>query len=251
MNPLQADLSIFSLTGKTILVAGASKGIGLAIAEGLAHAGANVVGFGRSSASASLQFKYKQCDVLDRSGFASMADACVKEYGAINAYFHVAGITEPANGTMQNIDAFEEILRVNLTSAYSCCRHVGTLMVNQNKGSVVTVTSIGSMLAFPNNPGYLASKGGLRMMSKALALDLGKFNIRVNSLVPGYIHTDMTHSSYSDPEKSSIRSERTMLGRWGQKQDLIGAAIFLASDASSYITGTDLVVDGGWTAKGL
>ena len=251
MNPLQADLSIFSLTGKTILVAGASKGIGLAIAEGFAQAGANVVGFGRSSASTSLLFRYKQCDVLDRSGFTSMAGACVQEYGAINAYFHVAGITEQASGGMQNIDAFEETLRVNLTSAYFCCRQVGALMMNQNKGSIVTVTSIGSMLAFPNNPGYVASKGGLRMMSKALALDLGKFNIRVNSLVPGYIHTDMTHSSYSDPEKSAIRSERTMLGRWGQTRDLIGAAIFLASDASSYITGTDLVVDGGWTAKGL
>jgi NAD(P)-dependent dehydrogenase (short-subunit alcohol dehydrogenase family) len=89
------------------------------------------------------------------------------------------------------------------------------------------------------------------MMSKAMALDLGKFNIRVNSLVPGYIHTEMTNSSFNDPKKSAVRSERTMLGRWGETKDLIGAAIFLASDASAYITGTDLIVDGGWTAKGL
>jgi NAD(P)-dependent dehydrogenase (short-subunit alcohol dehydrogenase family) len=124
-------------------------------------------------------------------------------------------------------------------------------MRTQRRGSIVTVTSIGSLLGFPNNPGYVASKGGLRMMSKALALDLGKFNVRVNNLVPGYVHTDMTTASYSDPLKSKERAERTMLGRWGQVGDLIGAAIYLASDASSYVTGTDLVVDGGWTAKGL
>jgi NAD(P)-dependent dehydrogenase (short-subunit alcohol dehydrogenase family) len=89
------------------------------------------------------------------------------------------------------------------------------------------------------------------MMTKAMALDLGAGNVRVNSLVPGYIHTDMTHASYSDPRKSQERADRTMLGRWGNVNDLVGAAIFLASDASSYVTGIDLIVDGGWTAKGL
>ena len=251
MSPNQTGLSIFSLTGKTILVAGASRGIGFSIAEGLAQAGANVIGFGRSPAITSLLFRYEQCDVLDRTSFTNLVDECAKENGAIHAYFHVAGVTVPSKGEMQELNAFEETLSVNLTSAYSCCKHVSTHMMNQRLGSVVTVTSIGSILAFPNNPGYVASKGGLRMMSKAMALDLGKFNIRVNSLVPGYIHTDMTNSSFNDPKKSAMRSERTMLGRWGEAKELIGAAIFLASDASAYITGTDLIVDGGWTAKGL
>ena len=123
--------------------------------------------------------------------------------------------------------------------------------MNQKKGSIVAVTSIGSILAFPNNPGYIAAKGGLRMMSKALALDLGPSNIRVNSILPGYINTEMTATSYNDPISRESRASRTMLGRWGEANDLVGAAIFLASDASQYITGTDLIVDGGWTAKGL
>lgn len=251
MNPLQPDLSLFSLAGKTILVAGASKGIGLAIAEGLALAGANVVGFGRSVGCSSTLFKYEQCDVLDRARFGRLAEDCVQANGEINGYFHVAGVTVPTNGVLQDMEPFEDTLRINLTSAYTCCARVAAHMLKQQHGSIVTVTSIGSMLGFPNNPGYVASKGGLRMMSKALALDLGKFNIRVNSLVPGYIHTDMTNSSYSDPKKFTERADRTMLGRWGQANDLIGAAVFLASDASAYVTGTDLVVDGGWSAKGL
>lgn len=251
MNQSPVDHKIFSLKGKTILIAGASKGIGMAIADGFSQSGANVIGLGRSAASASLSFKYEICDVLDSTRFAGILEGIVKAYGCIDAYFHVAGITEPTNGSMQEIDAFEKTLRINLTSAYACCKCVGSHMVSQRKGSIVTVTSIGSMLGFPDNPGYVASKGGLRMMSKALALDLGKYNIRVNSLVPGYIHTDMTSLSYKDPEKSAHRAKRTMLGRWGETKDLVGAAIFLASDASAYVTGTDLVVDGGWTAKGL
>ena len=248
---MQPDLSLFSLAGKTILVAGASKGIGLAMAQGLACAGANVVGFGRSATNSSSLFKYEQCDVLDRRRFTRLVGDCVQRHGSIEGYFHVAGTTVPTSGGLQGTAAFEETLRINLTSAYACCTEVGEQMARQQKGSIVTVTSIGSMLGFPNNPGYVASKGGLRMMSKAMALDLGKFNIRVNSLVPGYIHTDMTHASYSDPDKSAERAARTMLGRWGETSDLIGAAVFLASNASAYVTGTDLVVDGGWTAKGL
>jgi NAD(P)-dependent dehydrogenase (short-subunit alcohol dehydrogenase family) len=251
MNNLREDLSIFSLTGKTILVTGATKGIGLAIAEGLAHAGANVVGIGRTPTFSSLLFSYKQCNLLDSSNFETIANSCVNEYGGIHAYFHVAGITAPNDEGMQEIDSFTETINVNLTGAYRCCRYVGSLMKTNKSGSIVTVTSIGALLGFPDNPGYVASKGGLRMLSKALALDLGKFNIRVNSLVPGYIHTAMTDKSFNDSEKSVARTARTMLGRWGETRDLVGAAIFLASDASSYVTASDLVIDGGWTAKGL
>jgi NAD(P)-dependent dehydrogenase (short-subunit alcohol dehydrogenase family) len=246
------DLTLFSLAGKTILVAGASKGIGQAIAAGLAKAGANVIGFGRSPvALASPGFSYQCCDMRQRDQFDRLVAQAVQAYGAVDAYFHVAGITVPSQDGLQDIVVFEQTLNANLYSAYACCATVGRQMQGQQRGSIVTVTSIGSLLGFPNNPAYVASKGGLRMMSKALALDLGKSNVRVNCLVPGYVHTDMTHASYADPGKSKERVDRTMLGRWGQVSDLVGAAVFLASDASTYVTGTDLVVDGGWTAKGL
>ena len=101
------------------------------------------------------------------------------------------------------------------------------------------------------NPGYVASKGGLRLLTKALATDLAVDNIRVNNLAPGYIKTEMTKASFGDSVLNEERRQRTLLGRWGEVSDLCGAAIFLASDASSYVTGADLFIDGGWTAKGL
>jgi len=248
---MESSLALFSLQGKNILVAGASKGIGLSIAEGLAQAGANVLGFSRSASAPSKLFQYKSCDVQDAAQVTALVDHFAQTEGTIDAYFHVAGATFPSPDILQSPENFDKTLSINLSSAYAGCSAVAKHMIPRKAGSIVTVTSIGSLLGFPNNAGYVASKGGLRMMSKALALDLGRFNIRVNSLVPGYIHTDMTDGSYTDPQKSKERSDRTMLGRWGQVGDIVGAAIFLASNASTYVTGTDIIVDGGWTAKGL
>src|SRR3546814_10706102 len=119
-------------------------------------------------------------------------------------------------------------------------------MVQGGYGSVINVTSIGAELGFPGNPGYVASKGGVAAMTRALALDYGQQGIRVNNLVPGYIRTAMTEGSYADPESRPARAARTMLGRWGEQDELAGAAIFLASPASSYVTGRDVFVYGGW-----
>jgi NAD(P)-dependent dehydrogenase (short-subunit alcohol dehydrogenase family) len=246
------NLSIFSLSGMNIVVAGASRGIGFCISEGLAKAGAKVYGFGRSTDIQSDLFEYHNCDVSNKAQVSCLLDNIEQSIGIIHAYFHVAGITLPASGAgMQTSEDFSETLTCNLTSAYICCLDVAGRMIKNRQGSIITVTSIGSILAFPKNPGYVSAKGGLRMMSKALALDLGPSNVRVNSILPGYISTDMTAASYMDPVKHQERASRTMLGRWGEPSDLVGAAIFLASEASGYITGADLVVDGGWTAKGL
>jgi NAD(P)-dependent dehydrogenase (short-subunit alcohol dehydrogenase family) len=106
-------------------------------------------------------------------------------------------------------------------------------------------------MGFPRNPGYVAAKGGLRMLTKALALDLGCHGIRVNNLAPGYVRTAMTEASHADPVLHGERLRHMILPRWGLPDDLVGAAVFLASDASAYVTGSDLFVDGGWTAKGL
>lgn len=252
INPSMApELTMFSLAGMTAIVAGASRGIGYALATGLAQAGASVIGFGRSADVCSDHFAYLSCDINDAAGVQELFDGVETSHGKIDVYIHVAGITLPSGSGLQAPDVFTDILNNNLTSAYRCCADVGQRMASRQQGSIITVTSIGSVLAFPNNPGYVAAKGGLRMMSKALALDLGSRNVRVNSLVPGYIHTNMTDASYQDISLHEDRAKRTMLGRWGQVSDLVGAAIFLASSASTYITGIDLMVDGGWTAKGL
>ena len=125
-------------------------------------------------------------------------------------------------------------------------------MIRQNKGgSIINITSIGASQGFPNNPAYCSTKGGVRQLSKALAHDWGKYGIRVNNLVPGYTHTPMNQKSWEDNNLRQERAAHTMLGRWAEPEDMIGAAIFLASDASSYVTGSDLYVDGGWNSKGI
>ena len=248
---MSTDLSMFSLAGRTAVVAGASRGIGHGLANGLAKAGASVIGFGRSATSDGAQFDYRQCDLNDADAVIGLIRDIETQSGGIDVYVHVAGITLPSDAAVQPVDIFSQTLETNLTSAYRTCSMIGQSMARRRRGSIITVASIGALMGFPGNPGYVAAKGGLRMMSKALALDLGPGNVRVNCIVPGYIQTDMTAGSFNDPQKNQDRANRTMLGRWGQVDDMVGVAIFLASDASAYATGADFVIDGGWTAKGL
>jgi NAD(P)-dependent dehydrogenase (short-subunit alcohol dehydrogenase family) len=143
-------------------------------------------------------------------------------------------------------------MAVNLHAAFQLATMAARVMKKQPQGGVIiNITSLGAMLGFPNNPAYVASKGGLRQLTKAMAYDLSRYNIRVNNICPGYMRTDMTRKSYQDQEIKAERDRRIMLGRWGKPEDLVGPCIFLASEASSYITGIDLPVDGGWLAKGL
>ena len=139
----------------------------------------------------------------------------------------------------------------NLTASFFCSQEVIKYMIRRKSGSIINITSLNAEQAFPKNPSYVASKGGLKMVGKALAKDWGKYGIRVNNLGPGYIKTDITKKSYSNKKLREERAKHTMLGRWGDKDDLVGPCIFLASDASRYITGQDLYVDGGWLANSI
>ena len=124
-------------------------------------------------------------------------------------------------------------------------------MKKRRNGSIIKITSINAEMGFPRNPAYAAAKGGLKMLGKALAKDWGIYGIKVNNLGPGYIKTDMTMRRFQNKKTRKQREERTLLGRWGEVDDLVGPCIFLASDASKYVTGLDLYVDGGWLANGL
>ena len=141
------------------------------------------------------------------------------------------------------------MIQVNLRAAYSATMEVAKFMYNN--GSVINITSINSVIGFPGNPGYVASKGGLRMLTKALAIDLASHNIRVNAIELGYFRTDMTAHSYANQKLRANRLKRMIIQRYGEPSEVVGAAIFLASEASSYITGQDICMDGGWTAKGM
>jgi NAD(P)-dependent dehydrogenase (short-subunit alcohol dehydrogenase family) len=244
------EAQLFDLTGRAIVVAGGSRGIGLSIANGLAKAGADVFVIGRSPkpmAPINNGGRYVIADLLTDAK-AAMAKVA-HEAGTIDGLVNCAGVSLGQVDPENEISRFRNTIDANLNLAYNSCLEAIPLM--KDGASIVNVTSINSVLGFPGNPGYVSAKGALRMLTRALAVDLGARGIRVNALAPGYIRTEMTAASYADPHENERRRAHTCLGRWGEPEDLVGAAIFLLSDASAYVTGTDLFVDGGWTAKGL
>lgn len=249
---MSEPIDLFRLDGRVAIVTGASRGIGNAIAQGLAGAGARVFGIGRSptAQSSRTDFQYRTSDVTDITTFSRLVKDLFAEQGRIDILVNAAGITLPVQ-VAGDPSAFRQTIACNLSAVFDCCSEVIPCMQQGGYGSIINVTSIGANLGFPGNPGYVASKGGLAALTRALALDFGAQDIRVNNLVPGYVRTAMTEGSYADPERRQARAARTMLGRWGRPEELVGAAIFLGSPASSYVTGTELFVDGGWTAKGL
>lgn len=245
---------LFSLSGRVAIVTGASRGIGASIAQALAEAGAYTIGIGRSSAprvSFSEGVEYRRCDILDQSNFASVCESIFEAKSSIDILINAAGITLPTSVGADALKVFEHTVATNLSVVNTTCQQAVNFMKKTGGGSIINVTSIASVIGFPDNPAYVASKGGLRMLTKALAFDLAPHNIRVNNLVPGYIRTDMTEASFQDPIRHEERLQHMMIRRWGKTEDLSGAAIYLSSDASTYVTGSDLFVDGGWTAKGM
>tara|TARA_B100000886_G_C20404170_1_gene483932 strand:- start:454 stop:1209 length:756 start_codon:yes stop_codon:yes gene_type:complete len=245
---------IFNLDEKVIIVTGGSRGIGYILARDLAFAGATVIGLGRTkniNYDFSKNASYSVCDLSNYSAFESLIKTVYDKYGCIDGLVNVAGISIENINFKDNLKNFNETIQFNLTSIYSACNCVYSFMKESGGGSIINITSIGASMSFPNNPGYQSSKAGLRMLSKSLALDYSAENIRVNNISPGYIKTEMTKKSFEDKKLNANRVARMIIPRWGEPEDLSGAAIYLLSDASSYVTGIDLVVDGGWTAKGL
>lgn len=246
---------LFSLRGKVAVVTGASRGIGAAIACGLASASAHVIGLGRSPMpewGSSTGLEYRICDITDEEQLKSLMSQVYKQEKRLDILVNAAGVTLPINendSKEEMLAKFDKTIQSNLRAAYSATIEAINFM--HNNGSIINVTSIGSIVGFPDNPGYVASKGGLRMLTKALSIDLVGRGIRVNAIMLGYFRTAMTEQSYADIRLRGKRLERMIIQRYGEPNEVIGAAIFLASEASSYITGQDICIDGGWTAKGM
>lgn len=243
---------LFSVEGRVVIVTGAGGGNGAAIAAGLARAGAHVYGLDVRYDSTDYPYRTEVCDVTDDSSLERIVHSVVEERGRIDGLVNNAGVSlPPADCYSRN--NFWQTLTVNTIAPFRLGWMVTQVMKlpEGRGGSIVNVTSLGAHLGFPENPAYQASKAALRQITRAMAVDFGTQGVRVNNICPGYMATAMSSASYNDPEAKAARSSRMILDRWGQSADLVGPCQFLLSDASKYVTGIDLPVDGGWLAKGL
>ena len=229
------------------IITGAAFGNGNAIATSYEKAGASVIGVDIQKTDFKLNIVG---DISDYSTIQKVRTIVEKNDFKNLVLINNAGISKPSPSPYPH-ENWDITLKVNLTAPFMLIESLIPLFKKTKKGSIINITSLNAEFAFPNNPAYNASKGGLKMLTKFYAKSLGEYGIRVNNVGPGYMKTDMTKNSYSNPKSKRLREKHTFLNRWGQPEDLIGVCIFLASEASSYITGQDIYVDGGWTANGL
>ena len=257
MNYLQ---KLFSLEGKTAIVTGSSRGNGKAIATALGRSGAKliIIDVGEKVFAVRDEFislgidcTAYSCDFLVTDQLDSLLKEITDNHKIVDILVNNAGVTFGGDTLSYCDKLWDKTYKVNLLAPHKICKAIGSIMVENGKGSIINITSLNAEQAFPDNPAYVSFKGALKQLTKSLALDLGKHGVRCNNIGPGYIRTDMTKGSWADEEKRAARCNSTVLGRWGTPDDLSGVAIFLASDASDYVTGQDFYVDGGWLIKGL
>jgi len=254
-------MSLFSLANRIAIVTGAARGNGASMAKGLAAAGAHVIlldilenELREVCNNINKNGKYSEyyvCDITSTKDLQNLVNDIKKKHKKIDILVNNAGITYGCDILEYPESMWDKTHDTNVKSPFILMQLVGRIMKENNSGSIINITSLNSELAFPNNPAYISSKGALKQLTKAFAADLGKYNIRANNIGPGYIMTDMTKESWSDSNKYKQRADKTTLGRWGKPEDLVGTVIYLASDASKYVTGQDIYVDGGWLIKGL
>lgn len=250
----------FDLTGRTAVVTGGSRGIGRAIAHGLADAGADVAPLSRSrddvaDVAAEVEARGREstvvtCDVTDPDDVTAAFDTVGDELGPVDIVVNNAGVNpDGALGPPEYVgdDDFEFVTDVNLSGAFTCAR-VAAEDLHERGGTVINVASVGGLVGLPRQHPYVASKHGLVGLTKSMALDWAP-DVRVNCVAPGYVVTDLTEDLTGDETLADSIRDRTPLDRFADPEEISGPVVFLASDAASYVTGTTLAVDGGWTAR--
>jgi len=253
-------LDQFSLAGKTALVTGCRRGIGKGIAEALASAGADIIGVSASLESSGSdieqavtaigrRFTAYSCDFSNRQ---AVRDFCaqIKASGLVpDILVNNAGTIRRKPAAEHDEALWDEVLEVNLNAQFVISREIGQAMINRGSGKIIFTASLLTFQGGITVPGYAASKGGIGQLTKALANEWAGKGVNVNAIAPGYIATDNTQALQDDPVRSKSILERIPTGRWGQPEDFGGPAVFLASDAASYVHGEILVVDGGWMGR--
>ncbi|WP_270088854.1 SDR family oxidoreductase [Sphingobacterium sp. SYP-B4668] len=252
--------TLFDLTGKTALVTGCKRGIGKAIAEALALAGADIIGV---SASLELQdsaveksvraigksFKAYQADFSDRKNLYAFIEKVKSENPSIDILFNNAGNILRAPAAEHPDEYWDQIIEINQNAQFVLTRELGKEMIARGSGKIIFTASLLTFQGGINVPGYAASKGAIGSLVKAFANEWASKGINVNAIAPGYIATDNTEALRDDPSRSKSILDRIPAGRWGQPEDFMGPAVFLASNASDYVHGTIMTVDGGWMGR--
>ena len=251
--------SPFSLAGKRALVTGASRGLGRAIAVGLAAAGADVVCAsskpgGADETLAAVRASGREgwsvvADIADREAVLAMADDAERQAGRIDILVNNAGTIRRSPAVEHSLEDWDAVLRTNLDSVFVLSQRLGREMVKRGSGKIVNVASLLSFSGGITVPGYTASKHAVAGLTRALANEWARHGVQINAVAPGYFRTDNTRRLQDDATRFAEISARIPAGRWGEPEDLAGAVVFLASPASDYVNGHVLVVDGGWMAR--
>jgi len=247
------------LEGKTAIITGGSRGIGKAIVEIFVKQGANVA-FTYSSSSDAAKAIEKELSTnnvkvrsykSDASNFEEaqlLAASVLEEFGSIDILINNAGITKDNLLMRMSEEDFDRVIQVNLKSVFNMTKAVQRTMLKQRKGSIINMSSVIGVKGNAGQSNYAASKAGILGFTKSMAIEWGEHNIRVNTICPTFIVTPLTKSTFDNPKRRNWIEEKIKLGRLGEVEDIMGAVVFLASEASSMITGSSLMVDGGWTA---
>lgn len=253
MNPM------FDLSGRTAVVTGARRGIGLAIAEALALAGADIIGVSaqlepsgsdveRRVRHAGRRFTALTADLADRAAVHRLA-ADLDRVGPIDILVNNAGTIARAPAAEHSDELWDHVIQVNLSSQFLLSREIGRAMIGRGRGKIIFTASLLSFQGGINVPGYTAAKSGVAGLTKALANEWAGHGVNVNAIAPGYIATDNTQALRDDPVRHRSILERIPAGRWGRSEDIGGAAVFLSAPASDYVNGVTLPVDGGWLGR--
>lgn len=252
-------IDLFRLDGKVAIVTGASRGLGQGMAIGLAEAGADIVAVSTNLKNldetvAAVQKLGRKvlpltCDVADVGDIKSAIAATLSAYGTIDILVNNAGTIRRALAVEYSDEDWDAVLNTNLNGLFRFCREAGKVMVEKQHGKIINIASLLSFSGGITVPAYAASKGGVAQLTKALANEWARYNVQINAIAPGYFATDNTAALRANETRNAEISARIPSGKWGTPDELKGAAVFLASDASNYVNGHILLVDGGWMAR--